>query len=143
MVMARTNPYAQGGARGGNAYVRDSVETASPGRLLVMLYDRLALDLERAEHACTSGDVQTAHDTLVHAQEIVNELHGSLDVEVWAPGRHLAELYEFVGEQLCQANVSKDAAIVAECRRIIAPLHTAWREAAGVVEIPTVQRIGA
>jgi flagellar secretion chaperone FliS len=139
MVMARGNP----SARGGNPYIRDSVETASPGRLLVMLYDRLALDLERAEHACTNGDVQAAHDTLVHAQEIVTELHASLDVSVWTPGQHLANLYEFLGDELCQANIAKDASRVAACRRIIAPLHAAWREAAGVVEPPSVQRIGA
>ncbi len=139
MVMARGNPYANGG----NPYIRDSVETASPGRLLVMLYDRLALDLERAEHACAAGDVQTAHDTLVHAQEVITELHSSLDVSVWAPGQHLADLYAFLAEELCNANVSKDAAKVGACRRIIAPLHAAWREAAGVVEPPTVQRIGA
>lgn len=138
MVMTRGNPYA----RGNNPYVRDSIETASPARLLVMLYDRLALDLERGEAACARGDVETAHATLVHAQEIVAELLSSLDVDVWEPGRHLAELYGFLDDQLCKANMTKDASIVASCRRIVAPLHAAWREAAGVVE-PTAQRIGA
>ena len=31
-----------------NAYVNDAIETASPQRLLCMLYDRLVLDLMRA-----------------------------------------------------------------------------------------------
>jgi flagellar protein FliS len=131
MVMARNNPY-----------LRDSVETASPGRLLVMLYDRLALDLERAEAACTSNDVQAAHDALVHAQDIVSELHGTLDVDAWPPAEHLAGVYAFLIDELCAANIAKDARKVAACRRIVEPLHAAWREAAGVVE-PTAQRIGA
>ncbi len=130
-------------ARGTNPYLRDNVETASPGRLLVMLYDRLALDLERAEAACASDDVQTAHDKLLHAQDILAELYATLDVDVWEPAKHLAGVYEFLISELCEANISKDSNKIASCRRVIAPLHTAWREAAGVVDPPVAQPIGA
>ena len=36
-------------------YVGDSIATASPARLLVMLYDRLVLDLVQADQARTGG----------------------------------------------------------------------------------------
>lgn len=137
--MARDNPHS----RGSNPYLRDNVETASPGRLVVMLYDRLALDLERAETACAKGDVQTAHDTLVHAQDVLAELYATLDVDAWPPAHHLAETYEFLIEELYAANISKDGPKVAACRRVIAPLHSAWREAAGVIDPPAALRIGA
>ena len=124
-----------------NPFLRDSVETASPGRLLVMLYDRLDLDLGRAERACTDHDVEAAHDALVHAQEIVLELRATLDPEAWPHAEHLDRVYAFLLDELCDANTMKDTRKVAACRRVIAPLHAAWREAAGIVAPPAVQRI--
>ena len=43
-------------------YAADAVGTASPARLLTMLYDRLIRDLIVAEAAITEGAVQDAHD---------------------------------------------------------------------------------
>src|SRR4051794_9537088 len=103
-------------------YVTDSVETMSPARLLVALYDRLVLDLDRAEHAIGANDIAGAHHALVHAQEIVSELLNTLDVDAWAPGAHLASVYQYVIDQLINANVRKDAALVAECRTLVEPL---------------------
>jgi flagellar protein FliS len=114
-------------------YVTDSVETMSPARLVVALYDRLVLDLRRAETAIGNDDVVAAHDAFVHAQEIVCELSGTLDVSVWPAAAQLASLYDYVLGQLVQANVHKDAGLAAECRSIVEPLRDAWREAAGVV----------
>ena len=114
-------------------YVSDSVETMSPARLLVALYDRLALDLDRAAAAIGANDIAGAHNALVHAQDIVSELLNTLDFDAWPAGVHLASVYEYVIEQLITANVHKDGTIVAECREIIEPLRDAWRQAAGVV----------
>ena len=114
-------------------YVTDSVETMSPARLLVALYDRLVLDLDRAEVAIDANDVSGAHHALVHAQDIVSELLNTLDVDAWAPGAQLASVYQYVIQQLVVANVGKDATLVAECRSIVEPLRDAWRQAAGVV----------
>jgi len=116
-----------------NRYVSDAVETMSPGRLIVALYDRLSLDLERAEAAIGSRDIPAAHHALVHAQEILWELLGSLDVSRWPPAAGLAELYRFMINELITANVRKDATNVVSCRELIEPLRDAWREAAGIV----------
>ena len=111
-------------------YMGDAVSTASPQQLLVMLYDRLALDLERGQTALTSGDRETASDQLQHAQEIVMELQGSLKVDVWEGGPRLAALYTWLLTELIAANVKGDVRRVADCRRIVEPLRDAWREAA-------------
>lgn len=117
-------------------YVTDSVETMSPARLLVALYDRLVLDLDRAGAAIGVRDLHAAHHALVHAQDIVSELLNTLDLDAWPAGAGLADVYKYVIEQLVNANVHKDAAIVDDCRRIIEPLRDAWRQAAGVVGSP-------
>jgi flagellar protein FliS len=111
-------------------YLGDTIATASPQQLLVMLYDRLALDLERAEAALVDKDRQLAHGQLMHAQEIVLELRASLNVEVWEGGPRLAALYAWLLGELIQANLKGDVRRVRDCRKVVEPLRDAWREAA-------------
>jgi flagellar protein FliS len=113
-----------------NAYVQNSVETASPSRLLVMLYDRLVLDLQRGLAAQQVGNIQEAHTQLVHAQEIVIHLRSTLKVEAWDGGPGLASLYDWLHAQLIQANIRKDPAITESCLGMVTDLADAWRQAA-------------
>lgn len=114
--------------RAANRYMSDSVTTADPARLLVMLYDRLLLDLDRAATALQDGE--SAHQHLLHAQDIVTELLSSLRVEVWDGGASLSALYSFILNELIGANVGRDARRVADVRRLVLPLRDAWFEAA-------------
>lgn len=113
-----------------NRYLQDSVNTASPAKLLTMLYDRLVLDLMQGEEAIRAGQVENAHEKLSHAQDIVIELRVSLDVESWSGGPGLASLYSYLITELVGANIAKDADRVAVCRGFVEPLRDAWREAA-------------
>jgi flagellar secretion chaperone FliS len=116
-----------------NRYVSDSVGTMSPGHLIVALYNRVLLDLDRALTAMNDHDVFAAHTALIHAQQIVDELLNSLDLKLWPDGQSLAAIYRRVQSALIAANVAKDPAPVHECRALLVPLRDAWREAAGVV----------
>jgi flagellar secretion chaperone FliS len=111
-------------------YLSDRIATASPQQLLVMLYDRLALDLERGEDALVRGDRAAASEQLKHAQEIVLELRATLKVEVWEGGPRLAALYVWLVGELIQANLKGDLRRVRDCRKVVEPLRDAWREAA-------------
>ncbi|MGY1639879.1 flagellar export chaperone FliS [Geodermatophilus sp. SYSU D00703] len=111
-------------------YLGDSVATASPQQLLVMLYDRLALDLERADAALRADDRTEAGAQLTHAQDIVFELRSSLRVDVWEGGPRLAALYTWLITELTHAIVKGDRNRVASCRQVVEPLRDAWRQAA-------------
>jgi flagellar protein FliS len=111
-------------------YLGDSIATASPQQLLVMLYDRLALDLERAQTSLENGSKLGASPHLQHAQDIVMELRASLNVDVWEGAPRLAALYTWLLTELIQANVKGDLRRVGDCRRIVEPLRDAWRQAA-------------
>ncbi|GIE97861.1 flagellar export chaperone FliS [Paractinoplanes rishiriensis] len=111
-------------------YLQESINTASPGKLLQMLYDRLVLDLMQAEEALRTNNRELAHERLTHAQEIVIELRTSLDVDAWTGGPGLAALYGFLLTELIGANIARDADRVASCRSLVEPLRDAWREAA-------------
>jgi flagellar protein FliS len=110
--------------------VGDAVATASPARLLVMLYDRLVLDLLQAERAQREKNRETANTSLQHAQRIVVELQFSLDVTAWDGGPGLSRLYTYLLSELTAANVRCDADRTARCRALVEPLQEAWREAA-------------
>ena len=66
-----------------DTYLGSMTSTASPARLLVLLYDRLVLDLRRAVDLGEARDYLGAGRQLMHAQEIVLELQGSLRVDAW------------------------------------------------------------
>jgi flagellar protein FliS len=111
-------------------YVNNSIATASPHQLLVMLYDRLALDLERGHAAMAAGDREAAGEQLKHAQEIVLELQSSLRVDIWDGGPRLSALYAWLLSELIRANVKGDLRRIADCIAIVEPLRDAWTEAA-------------
>lgn len=112
------------------AYMGASVATASPARLLVMLCERLTLDVSRGLEAQLAGDIAAANDNLVHAQEIVLELRSSLDADAFEGGTALASIYDFLHLQLVRANVSKDSALTRGCLSLVTDLCQTWREAA-------------
>ena len=111
-------------------YLADSVATASPAKLLLMLFDRLVLDLSRGEQALLDGNRPEARENLLHAQDIVMELRMSLNHDVWEGAKDLDRIYAFVGTELINANVHGDAVKVRGCRDLMEPLRDTWREAA-------------
>lgn len=112
------------------AYMDASVATASPARLLVMLYERLVLDVRKGLAAQQQGDHQEAHNQLLHAQDIVLELRASLDVDAWDGGPGLASIYDFLHVQLIRANIQRDPVTTQGCLLLVEDLCATWREAA-------------
>lgn len=114
-------------------YNHDAILSASPNRLLTMLFDRLMLDLQRAEAAQSEQDWNRASGYLVHAQDIVAELAGSLDVERWDGGQNLLAIYLFSSTKLVSANVDRSVERTREVIAIMEPLRQTWHQAAEIV----------
>ncbi len=112
------------------AYLAASVSTASPAQLLVMLCERLVLDLQRATDALRRGEPSQAHEPLLHAQEIVVELRATLRVDAWEGGPGLAALYDYLYGELVTANVRKDLAVADFGLHLASTLRDTWRDAA-------------
>lgn len=111
-------------------YASDAAQTVSPARLVTMLYDRLVVDLVAAEEAMRGADVATVGASLGHAQEILLELHATLDLQVWPEGEPLSRLYLWMVGELMQARLSAEPQRVEQCRMLVEPLRDAWHEAA-------------
>lgn len=119
-------------------YNRDAILSATPVRLLTMLYDRLLLDLNRAETAQLAQDWAASSENLLHAQAIVSELTTSLNVEAWDGGEGLFALYTYVSTAMIGANTHRDAARTRECIELLEPLRQTWHEAASSLSAPPV-----
>ncbi|KNY06880.1 flagellar export chaperone FliS [Microbacterium sp. GCS4] len=119
-------------ARAKQQYLEQQVASASPERLLVLLYDRLLVDIDRAAVAQEAADWPAAGTHLTHAQWIVAELSATL-TDAWDGAEQLRAVYTYLTSQLITANLSHDRDVTAECREIVAPLRDAWHQAAASV----------
>lgn len=126
MAPVGANPYAE--------YKRTQIETASPERLILMLYDGAIKFLVQAKIKM-SGDkkdpqnIEAINYSLTKAQAIVYELIKSLDMEQGGEiAENLFSLYEFMLNQLVTANIDKDPAPVSQVIGMIKDLRETWVE---------------
>ncbi len=117
-MIATSNPYMQ--------YQKQGIMTASPGELVVKLYDGCIKFVQIAKLALEKGDPAGAHTAFIRAQDILTELSSSLDMNYAEISQPLFELYDFLLNELITANVSKDGAHLADCVEILTELREAW-----------------
>lgn len=112
-------------------YLADAVATATPAKRIVLLYDRLWLDIQRAQAALdsTASADPTGRDHLQHAQQIVAELLGSLDTAAWSGAADLASLYGFLLSELIGEGLESRPGRLATASRIVADLRASWQQA--------------
>ena len=123
-------------------YNREAILSATPVRLLTMLYDRLLVDLGRAEAAQANQDWPVASENLLHAQAIIGELSSTLDVDAWDGGEGLMALYAYVSTALISANIHRDIERTRESIAILEPLRQTWHEAAAMLPAQPAQTPG-
>ena len=115
-------------------YRTNSVLTATPGQLVLMLYDGAlgALACAREAFALPPRDLrryETINRQLLKAQRIITELKNTLNFEVggdFAP--MLYRLYNYYNRRLLEANLKKDMAPIQEVERLLGDLRDAWAE---------------
>lgn len=109
-------------------YLADAVATATPAKRIVLLYDRLWLDIQRGLAAQDCAD-PAGRDHLQHAQQIVAELLGSLDPTAWAGAENLASLYGYLLRELIAELIEPRAGRLANITRIVSDLRASWQQA--------------
>lgn len=115
-------------------YRTNSVLTASPGQLVLMLYDGAlkAMRLAQEGFAHVESDprrLEGINTNLLKAQAIIGELQDTLDHQ--AGGEFAAtmhRLYDYYNRRLLEANIRKDPKPVAEVERLLRDVRDAWAE---------------
>ena len=110
-----------------------SVTTASPGVLVLMLFDGAIRFVTRAEHGFAIEPLtrrnEEIHNNIVKAHAIIRELQASLDMEVEGDfPRQMYALYEFMISQLSEANIRKEPAPLRVIYPLLLELRAAWDE---------------
>jgi len=111
------------------AYQDQSVQTADGPHLLIMICDRLAADMARAEVAMETVDYAVVDENLQHAQRSIRMLRNALDPDGFKGGHELLSVYVFIEQHLVKANLEKSVTLVRECAELFQPIHDAWRGA--------------
>ena len=124
-------------------YNRTAILSASPAQLLTMLYDRLLLDLARAEAAQNAENWPVASEQLLHAQAIIAELQSSLRVDEWDGGPGLFALYTYINTSIIKSNVNRNVFLTTECIGLIEPLRQAWVDASDLLAASVPEQVAA
>lgn len=112
-----------------NAYTKVDVETASQGKLIVMLFNGAIKRAEEAKRQLEKGKNDGVHNNLIRAQEIISELRASLDMKHGDVAKNLDRLYEYFQHLLVTANIRKSDAPIDECIALMADMRDTWQEA--------------
>lgn len=126
-----------------NRYQSDGMTGAAQEKLLLAVFDRLRRDLDAATAAIDGGKIETAHERLLNAQELVYELQLALDADVWPGANDLRSIYGHLMTLLIDANLTKSAVAVARCSAIVVPLGESWAEAYELIQNGDVSTVNS
>lgn len=121
MIATNNNAYQQ--------YQEANLETASQGKLLLMLYDGAIRFLTQALAALEARNYQEAHQFILKAEDIIAELMACLKMDVGEISMNLFRLYEYMNWRLIQGNIKRDPEMIREVQRHLRDLREAWAEA--------------
>jgi flagellar protein FliS len=110
-----------------SAYRRSDGHSASPVRLVIMLYEQLVKDLQRAIAAIEKKDVTRRTNELDHALRVVGQLQGTLDLEEGGEvAKNLDRYYHNLRASLFDAQVRVSPEILSKQIQILLELREAW-----------------
>lgn len=117
----------------GKSYMQVATATASPGQLVLMLYDGAIRYLEGALRGFQLDDPGESNSTInfsiQRAQAILDELNAALNMGAGGEfAEKLRALYSYLDRRLFESNLRKEPEGIQEVINRLAVLRDAWRE---------------
>jgi len=116
-------------------YLQTQIETVSPGKLILMVYDGTINFLKEAEERLKKGDWEGKGEMIFRAQDCITELMCCLNMEAGEIAELLYKLYEYFNWKLAQANAQKSLSGVTEVIDLMSTLREGWEGAVKKVEM--------
>lgn len=116
--MATINPY--------QAYQQNSVMTASPQELTMMLYNGSLKFMKMAKRALAEKNFEEKNTNIIKAQNIVQELRITLDLKIEMSAA-LAQMYEYMYSRLLDANMKNDLEALEEVETLMKDMRNTWK----------------
>lgn len=117
--MAISNPY--------QSYQQNSVNTASPGELTLMLYNGCLKFIHQAKKAIEKKNIEMKNTNIQKAQTIIQELMVTLNMDIEV-SKNMMSLYDFMNRRLMEANIKNDASILDEVEGLVTEFRDTWKE---------------
>lgn len=110
-----------------NKYKQNTVSSATPEELTLMLYDGAIKFMNIGKYSIEDKDIERTHSSLMRAQDIINELNYSLNMD-YDISKEMRDLYDFVLSKLVDANIKKDIAAIDDALEIVRGMRDTWKE---------------
>ncbi len=108
-------------------YLKQSVMTASPAELIVMLFDACIKNLKLAEISLDDNkDISATNTHFINAQEIILELVNCLDTSLDL-SKQLLDIYDFLLRTMREMNTKKDLTLLPEVLEILSSMRDTWQ----------------
>lgn len=117
--MATHNPY--------QAYQHNSVTTASPGELTLMLYNGCLKFIGKAITAIENNDISERNTNIQKAQNIIRELMVTLNMDMEV-SKNMIVLYDYMLDQLMNANVKNDVQALKDAEALVTEFRDTWKQ---------------
>jgi flagellar protein FliS len=130
-ILPVNNPY--------KLYQNNSVNTASPGELTLMLYNGCIKFIQFSKIAIKDNKIDDKNTNIQKAQKIIMELMVTLkmDIEI---SKNLNSLYDYINRRLVDANIKNDISILEEVEAMVIELRDTWKQ---VIQINRQQQFGS
>ncbi len=109
------------------AYKNNSVSTASPGELTLMLYNGCLKFLGKAKIAIAEKNIQEKNVNLQKAQKIIHELMVTLNMNIEI-SQTMMQMYEYMNHRLIDANLLNDVQIIEEVEGYVLEFRDTWKQ---------------
>ncbi|MGN0018699.1 MAG: flagellar export chaperone FliS [Candidatus Gastranaerophilaceae bacterium] len=120
------NPYLK-------QYQKNEVETASPEKILILLYDGAIQFLNKAKIAMEQKNIPEIHNNIMGCENIISEFIETIDLENGGEfAVRLKALYQYFYNTLVQANLKKDESKIDEVLRHLIDLRATWKQAIAI-----------
>ncbi|KXH79731.1 flagellar export chaperone FliS [Sporosarcina sp. HYO08] len=128
--MAVNNPY--------RAYQNNSVNTASPGELTLLLYNGCLKFINQAKKNIEEKNHAEKNTNIQKAQNIVQELMVTLNMDIEVSKQMMA-LYDYMKQRLIEANIKNDPAALDEVAELVIEFRDTWKQ---VIQMNRQQQFG-
>lgn len=112
-------------------YQTQQIMSASPAKLVAMLFDRAIGSLREAVEAIERGDIEARFKANKRATEIVYHLYMTLDLDRGGEvAANLKQLYGFALRKLPEIDFKNDVQAAHDVVGLLEPLRRSWHELA-------------
>lgn len=131
-----------------SAYQKTNINTASQGRLVVLLYEGAIKNLNAAlsyfenDNSIKATNIEKFGAALQKTQAIITELQVSLDMEKGGDiAKSLMALYVYFNEELISASISKNKSKIEFVLDKMKDLCESWRQIANSIANAPAQKV--